>query len=247
MFPGSFSPLQVSHLRAAALAKAAVEAQNSRVHSIRLSAVNDGYGKKGLLPWADRSVLAQMLLEESQIVPGACMDPWEAEQPRFLQTFHVARHFSEAYKQTGKADKVLMMGGADLFDGMFAAHPTPSIPYPWSKESVSTLIMELDGIVIIQRTGAMQWDPESIRAKLQTKLAGTEAAARLASFDIIVAMGDAGDGSSTRVRKLITEGPSKAENRAGLVELIGEAATAEIVRREDYFIAEIVRDRAKIG
>lgn len=236
LFGGSFSPMQLSHVAAAALGKKAVETSpyGLRVHSIRCSPVNDGYGKKGLWPATDRLVLGMLSLQESAIL-GVCLDPWESQQPQFVETYLVAQHMVEAYKSPGVADVVLMLGGADLFEGMFFTEPTPKIPYIWSQESVANLMLQLDGVIIIQRAGAEAWSSDNIRARLKTKLTGTDAFARLDSFIIIVAQDSAGDGSSTQVRELISSGLQTPEQKLLLAQLIGKSATDQILSRVDYF------------
>lgn len=236
LFGGSFSPMQLSHVAAAALGKKAVEASphGLRVHSVRCSPVSDAYGKTGLWPAMDRLLLALLSLQENG-EPGLVIDPWESQQPKFCETYLVAEHLVDVYKATGEADLVMLLGGADLFEGMFFSEPTPKIPYIWSKDSVANLMMQLDGIVIIQRSGAERWESEDIRARLKTKLEGTDAAARLDCCVIIVAEDSAGDGSSTQVRELIKSGLESKEQRSQLAQLVGQALTDEILSRAKYF------------
>eukprot|EP00928_Gymnodinium_smaydae_P063746 TRINITY_DN47244_c0_g1_i1.p1 TRINITY_DN47244_c0_g1~~TRINITY_DN47244_c0_g1_i1.p1 ORF type:complete len:270 (+),score=80.01 TRINITY_DN47244_c0_g1_i1:121-930(+) len=236
MFGGSFSPMQLSHIAAAELGKRAVEssAYNLQVHSVRCSPVNDKYGKKGLWPAPDRLLLGMLALQE-KASPGVVLDPWESEQERYMETHEVAQHLNKTYKGAGKADLFMLLGGADLFEGMFYNEPTPKIPYIWGKESVATLFNELDGVVIIQRAGSQAWEVEDIRQKLKTKLEGTGAEASLDSCVIIIAEDSAGDGSSTEVRALIGGGLQTPEDRTKLAQLVGQATTSQILSRADYF------------
>merc|ERR1719277_444963 len=99
----------------------------------------------------------------------------------------------------------MMLGGADLFEGMLLREATPSIPWIWPVEDVLEILQKLDGIVIIQRTGSEVWEPETIRVSLKGKLqeGGVQDLEFLDSMDIVVASASAGDGSSTQVRRLI--------------------------------------------
>eukprot|EP00931_Biecheleriopsis_adriatica_P083499 TRINITY_DN57083_c0_g1_i1.p1 TRINITY_DN57083_c0_g1~~TRINITY_DN57083_c0_g1_i1.p1 ORF type:complete len:291 (+),score=72.31 TRINITY_DN57083_c0_g1_i1:61-873(+) len=236
LFGGSFSPMQLSHVAAASLGKRAIEVSEYglQVHSVRCSPVNDAYGKKGLWPASDRLLLGMLALQEAG-EPGICLDPWESQQSRFMETHEVARYLSDSYKTAGKADLVMLLGGADMFEGMFCEKPTPKVPYIWDTLSVAQLVMVLDGVVIIQRGGSEAWERESIRSKLKTKLQGTEAGKKLDFFRIIIAKENAGDGSSTQVRELISGGLSSDAERTQLAQLVGKSVTQQILSKKGYF------------
>eukprot|EP00928_Gymnodinium_smaydae_P046822 TRINITY_DN3120_c0_g2_i1.p1 TRINITY_DN3120_c0_g2~~TRINITY_DN3120_c0_g2_i1.p1 ORF type:complete len:281 (+),score=66.03 TRINITY_DN3120_c0_g2_i1:15-857(+) len=238
LYPGSFSPVQLSHLRAAGIAKRAVESSvhDISVYSVRLSAVSDGYGKKGLWPASDRLELLRLALQGGDY-PGVALDTWEADQATYQRTFQVAQHFAEVYKNTNMVDMVMLVGGADLFEGMFAVEATPKIPKPWTPESVGALLQELDGIVVVQRAGSECWAADTILEMLRKKMAGHPTSQKLASgsFVVIVAEASAGDGSSTAVRELISGGLSCIESQASLTELVGQEVSGAIVRRAKHF------------
>ena len=129
------------------------------------------------------------------------VDTWESEQPTFQRTYAVAQHLKSETKEG-----VLLLGGADLFEGMFLSEPTPKVPYVWKKESVAQLMKELAGFVIIPRSGSMKWKSEDIRTRLKTKLKGAIDEGPIDRAIIIVAEANAGDFSSTKVRELIQKG-----------------------------------------
>eukprot|EP00929_Paragymnodinium_shiwhaense_P107113 TRINITY_DN73174_c0_g1_i1.p1 TRINITY_DN73174_c0_g1~~TRINITY_DN73174_c0_g1_i1.p1 ORF type:complete len:294 (+),score=76.30 TRINITY_DN73174_c0_g1_i1:52-933(+) len=240
LYPGSFSPVQLSHLRTAAIAKDAVEASvhRLRVHSVQLSAVSDGYGKQGLWPAPERMRLIDLALRDGQW-RGLELDRWEGEQVDFKYTSEVAHRFMKEYVRedgTGKAQLLLLAGGADLFQGMFALKVTPQIPKPWTAESVARLLHELDGIVIIQRAGTETWTKQTIIGNLSEKLKDQPSALRrLDDFLVIVAEATAGDGSSTKVRELIREGLDSKAKAEALADLVGQEVAQAIVTRKDYF------------
>lgn len=236
VYPGSFSPVQLSHIRAAQIGKKALEEASFQVHSVRLSAVNDGYNKKGLWPAKTRLKLGKMAVQELGAV-GIVVDPWEAQQDAYVPTPNVMAHFSKTFKATGKVDKVMMLGGADLYQGMFLNEPTPSIPWTWPAEDVLELLTQLDGIVIIQRSGAEMWGTDTIREHLKEKLqdGGVEDIQFLDAMTIIIARDSAGDGSSTKVRKLIGGGLDTKEQQDELARQCGEAEKNEIVAHLSYY------------
>eukprot|EP00931_Biecheleriopsis_adriatica_P106032 TRINITY_DN8054_c0_g1_i1.p1 TRINITY_DN8054_c0_g1~~TRINITY_DN8054_c0_g1_i1.p1 ORF type:complete len:257 (+),score=62.56 TRINITY_DN8054_c0_g1_i1:79-849(+) len=236
MFGGSFSPMQRSHVAAAKLAKQAVEAADPGIHvsSVQFSPVGDAYGKQGLWPKKDRLVCGYALLQEES-VPCLEIELWEILQPTFQRTYLVAKHFNDNYKATGKADLVLMLGGADLFEGMFTPKPTPKIPKVWDADSVAGLFEHLDGFVIIQRKGSEMWSLDSIRAKLKEKLKGKLDEQKIDDCVIVVAEGSAGEGSSTEVRQLIAKGLESQEDKKALEGLVGKSMTAQIYSEIDHY------------
>eukprot|EP00931_Biecheleriopsis_adriatica_P067037 TRINITY_DN41245_c0_g1_i1.p1 TRINITY_DN41245_c0_g1~~TRINITY_DN41245_c0_g1_i1.p1 ORF type:complete len:309 (+),score=68.43 TRINITY_DN41245_c0_g1_i1:48-929(+) len=236
MFGGSFSPIQRSHVAAAALSKEAVEAADASVEvtSVMLSPVGDAYGKKGLWPKKDRLLCAYSLLAEEK-KPCIDIEAWEALQSEYQQTYQVAQHFKTAYKDTGKADLVLMLGGADLFEGMFTCKPTPKIPKVWDAESVAGLFKQLDGFVIIQRAGSVVWKADDVRTNLKQKLEGLLEPKVVDDCVIVIAEGSAGDGSSTQVRELIGGGLETEEDKQALTKLVGVRVTDQIYSEIEHY------------
>ena len=81
-----------------------------------MSPVNDGYGKKGLLPAKHRAEMAKRCDEDSTWIS---FDPWELEQKEWSPTRVALEHFDRMVKKNQlypENVRILFICGADLLD-----------------------------------------------------------------------------------------------------------------------------------
>jgi len=236
--------VQLSHIQAAVAAGEAVEGHMEStlcLHSVRLSPVSDSYGKPGLWPIKDRMHLLHAAIQEAAF-EKVMVDTWEAEQPQFLRTYQVAQHLREGFKVNGEADVLLLAGGADLFEGMFAVEPCAKIPKPWTADSVDNLVCATDGFVVVARAGSKGWEEHDIKTNLQTKLKGLGAVNKLETFIVIVVEERAGDGSSTEVRNILGSDLPTSQRKAQLAKLVGDAVAEQISCNEGYYRSLVIKN-----
>uniref|UniRef100_A0A6B2LI27 Nicotinamide/nicotinic acid mononucleotide adenylyltransferase 3 n=1 Tax=Arcella intermedia TaxID=1963864 RepID=A0A6B2LI27_9EUKA len=109
------------------------------------SPVNDGYKKKGLVAQEHRVKMLELATESSDHI---MVDPWEARQPKWLETKQVLDHFlDELNKDLPKNYPrvvVKLLCGSDLLDSF----NTPGL---WSDSDVKDLCSY--GIVCVTRAG----------------------------------------------------------------------------------------------
>ncbi|XP_047421370.1 nicotinamide/nicotinic acid mononucleotide adenylyltransferase 3 isoform X3 [Sciurus carolinensis] len=86
---GSFNPITNMHLRLFEVARDHLHQTGMyQVTQGIISPVNDGYGKKDLVASHHRVAMARLALQTSDWIR---VDPWESEQPQWMETVTVLR------------------------------------------------------------------------------------------------------------------------------------------------------------
>ncbi|XP_066527472.1 nicotinamide/nicotinic acid mononucleotide adenylyltransferase 1 isoform X2 [Hoplias malabaricus] len=90
---GSFNPITNMHLRMFELARDYLE-DTGRYHVEKgiISPVGDAYKKKGLIEACHRLKMAKLATEDSSWI---IVDDWESQQPEWVETAKVIRHYHE--------------------------------------------------------------------------------------------------------------------------------------------------------
>ncbi|KAJ8016601.1 hypothetical protein DPEC_G00008930, partial [Dallia pectoralis] len=102
---GSFNPITNMHLRMFELARDFLEdtGQYIVVKGV-ISAVGDGYKKKGLIEAIHRVEMARLAIETSDWIK---VDTWESQQPAWVETAKVIRHYhKQLLKEEQNIDEV---------------------------------------------------------------------------------------------------------------------------------------------
>ncbi|XP_040125820.1 nicotinamide/nicotinic acid mononucleotide adenylyltransferase 3 isoform X6 [Ictidomys tridecemlineatus] len=87
---GSFNPITYMHLRLFEVARDHLHQTGMyQVTQGIISPVNDDYGKKDLVASQHRVAMARLALQTSDWIR---VDPWESEQPQWMETVKVLRH-----------------------------------------------------------------------------------------------------------------------------------------------------------
>ncbi|XP_048650281.1 nicotinamide/nicotinic acid mononucleotide adenylyltransferase 3 isoform X5 [Marmota marmota marmota] len=87
---GSFNPITHMHLRLFEVARDHLHQTGMyQVTQGIISPVNDDYGKKDLVASHHRVAMARLALQTSDWIR---VDPWESEQPQWMETVKVLRH-----------------------------------------------------------------------------------------------------------------------------------------------------------
>ncbi|KAM6978109.1 nicotinamide/nicotinic acid mononucleotide adenylyltransferase 1-like [Aplochiton taeniatus] len=99
---GSFNPITNMHLRMFELARDYLEDTGQyRVVKGLISPVGDGYKKKGLIEACHRLEMAKIATYSSDWI---VVDPWESQQPEWVETAKVVRHHYEELVATEQND-----------------------------------------------------------------------------------------------------------------------------------------------
>ncbi|XP_061689917.1 nicotinamide/nicotinic acid mononucleotide adenylyltransferase 1 isoform X2 [Syngnathoides biaculeatus] len=155
---GSFNPITNMHLRMFELARDYLE-DTGRYVVVKgiVSAVGDGYKKKGLVEAFHRVKMARLATETSEWIT---VDPWESLQPEWVETAKVIRHHHSeltAGEQNGdEVDTVKYGKKRRIEDNYF-----PSASYHNEREA--TQLMLLCGADVLESFGILNlWKEEDI-------------------------------------------------------------------------------------
>ncbi|OAA64401.1 nicotinamide mononucleotide adenylyl transferase [Niveomyces insectorum RCEF 264] len=190
---GSFSPITIMHLRMCEMASDWVRMveDNYEVVGIYLSPVSDAYKKANLAAAHHRIRMCELAVEDT--TNCVMVDPWEANQPRYVPTAQVLDHFrseinggelggivvaGEGQAQRRPA-RVALLCGADLMHSM-------STPGLWSPDDLDRILGE-GGLYVVERHGT---DLEEAK----------EALSQWADHISVIPQGVPIDLSSTKVR-----------------------------------------------
>lgn len=108
-----------------------------------MSPVHDGYGKKGLLPYAHRSNMVDICAEDSNWIT---LDSWEGKQSGYSTTVKVLRHVDEEVKKRQKNPekvRVVLVCGADLLESF-------NKPGLWATEDQEEILSRF-GVAVLER------------------------------------------------------------------------------------------------
>lgn len=99
---GSFNPITNMHLRMFELARDYLEDTGQyKVVKGLISPVGDGYKKKGLIAACHRVEMARIATDSSDWIE---VDPWESQQPEWVETAKVVRHHYEELVTTEQSN-----------------------------------------------------------------------------------------------------------------------------------------------
>lgn len=164
---GSFSPIQIMHLRMCEVTSDFIKFNDNEweIVGIYLSPVSDAYKKAGLAEARHRLRMCELAVQDSSL--SLMVDPWEATQPEYVPTANVLDHFKHEVNEVrggiagpdgGKKQpaRVALLAGADLL-------LTMSTPGVWSEEDLSR-ILDGGGAYVVERIGT---DLEEARSNLR--------------------------------------------------------------------------------
>lgn len=155
---GSFNPPHYLHMRLFEMARDYVIAHGGEVYQGVMSPVGDTYAASGKMPdskkivtAADRIALCRASASDSDWIVA---DPWESEQPEYVPTINLLKHFKEVYAEDAKRRGItdpakiptpLFLSGADLLASM-------NRPTSWQPYELEGIIGEY-GFLCIERSG----------------------------------------------------------------------------------------------
>ncbi|XP_077370862.1 nicotinamide/nicotinic acid mononucleotide adenylyltransferase 1 isoform X1 [Festucalex cinctus] len=172
---GSFNPITNMHLRMFELARDYLE-DTGRYKVVKgiVSAVGDGYKKKGLIEASHRVKMARLATENSEWIT---VDTWESSQTEWVETAKVIRHHyseltttkqdgddvdtvkyvkkrrieencveSASYHKKREATQLMLLCGADVLESF-------GIPNLWKEEDIAEIVGRF-GLVCITRCGS---------------------------------------------------------------------------------------------
>uniref|UniRef100_A0A8D2B1Z3 Nicotinamide-nucleotide adenylyltransferase n=1 Tax=Sciurus vulgaris TaxID=55149 RepID=A0A8D2B1Z3_SCIVU len=156
---GSFNPITNMHLRLFEVARDHLHQTGMyQVTQGIISPVNDDYGKKDLVASHHRVAMAQLALQTSDWIR---VDPWESEQPQWMETVTVLRHHhsqllrspppmegpdpGQAPSAPTAAPQLKLLCGADVL----RTFQTPNL---WKDAHIQEIV-EKFGLVCVSRVG----------------------------------------------------------------------------------------------
>lgn len=139
---GSFNPITFMHLRMFELAK---DYLNESYPSVKLNAgiispVSDGYGKSDLVDGNHRRKMCELAVSDDSWVQ---IGMWELEQPEWMPTVQVLKHYQENLSAKNVADRTMLLCGADFLHSF-------STKGLWLESDVRTIIQQ-HGIIVVSR------------------------------------------------------------------------------------------------
>ncbi|KAI0997956.1 hypothetical protein K3495_g10236 [Podosphaera aphanis] len=151
---GSFSPITYLHLRMFVLSRDFARFNtNFEVMGGYISPVSDSYKKAGLVDAVHRLKMCELAVNETQ--DWLMVDPWEAQQTRYMPTAQVLDHFEYEINQvlggavrpdgTRVPMKIALLAGADLIQTM-------STPGVWSEQDLEHILGQY-GVFVVERSG----------------------------------------------------------------------------------------------
>ncbi|KAF7477383.1 hypothetical protein GHT09_011545 [Marmota monax] len=156
---GSFNPITHMHLRLFEVARDHLHQTGMyQVTQGIISPVNDDYGKKDLVASHHRVAMARLALQTSDWIR---VDPWESEQPQWMETVKVLRHHhsqllrspppmegsdpGQAPSAPTAAPQLKLLCGADVL----RTFQTPNL---WEDAHIQEIV-EKFGLVCVSRVG----------------------------------------------------------------------------------------------
>lgn len=159
---GSFNPPTHMHLRLFELARDGLISKGVPVLGGVISPVNDGYGKKGLLPAHHRLKMVNLAVQNYDLVKCS---PWETQQTEWSRTRAVLDHYQEQitkfcqgqqdkeewmpdtvdHNTTEEIPRLMLICGGDMLESF-------SVPKLWLEQDITVIARDY-GLVVISREG----------------------------------------------------------------------------------------------
>jgi len=233
VFGGTFSPPHIGHIEIAKKSMTTVEHEGgTKVALCLLSPSNQGYTKPGKLPDKDRLYLTQVAVHEAGD-PRIQVATWAACTPEQKKTYEEIAQYK--LENQGRIDETYYVGGADWFNG--AGQPATGGLVRCPPDFISQLVTAVDGFVVCQRPGYVEFDAEAFREQLIARL-GDEGdykavVQKIGSLRVVTVQLQSNT-SSTAVREAI-----KARDHSKLGELLSPRVCGKITDDIDEWIKKV--------